>query len=221
MMQEAQFQALVTAAKRTTGMLGGDHESAVLAIAKLGAAAVEDGIFGRVDWVKRPLELPDETDELVTLLSGRKQAEADQRRVARDWVFDNERALNEMAERIRVCAMNFAGLDRARQAKIDALARVEDDDVRTKLGEDAEALRQVQIVFWLHVKNTWAVSIVDAPEEREALQAWCMKAACPGNPVPAAVRPGAERRRFIPRRGGDPKKAGSLLDNVGDEDDDD
>lgn len=188
------FEELVEVASKANGYLGGAHEDAIKAAARVCERAITDRIWGPLPWVPRPGEIPDRDEELHDAATSTKVVDRQLKMAVLGWKWANESVEVENAERLRVCVLNFADLEPLRDAG----------------DEDA---RQIQITLFVYAKRSFdGADISKAPREREELGRWCRRVASKGNPVPVWLRIGAPpRSAWKPQRGGDPVRAGSLF----------
>lgn len=193
MKTQTPYQEAVTLAERAVGILGGGHSDAVKAIARVCEMAIQDGIWGALAYVPRPAELPDTDAELHDAATSKRGADKELKLAVLRWKWANESVEMENAERLRVCALNFADLDRLRD-------------------QGDETVRDTQVVLFVHCKRTFNVDVSQAPKWPDpTLERWCRRAVATKNPVPVWLRLGLQPRNAFRPRGGEMTKVGSLF----------
>jgi len=197
------FQRVVEVAQRQTYILGGDHPDTVKSIARVCVMAIQEGIWGLEKWVPRPAELPDVDAEMRETVASRKAADRELKRAILDWRWSNEQIECEGAERLRVCVLNFADLEK----------------LRAQGDEEAQKLQEA---IWVHAKRTFhGVDVSTAELQRDDLDRWCRRVVGAHNPVPVWLRTRAYVKLFTPRASSEPTKVGGVVRNMfgGEEDD--
>jgi hypothetical protein len=193
-------KGLAKSAQRMTEVLGGDHPDTVRAIARVCVRAIDEDLWGHQRWVPRPVELPDNDDELRDVASSKKAADKDLRRAILAWKWSNEKVENDAAEKLRVCVLNFVDLER----------------LRAQGDEEAQKLQER---LWIHCKRTFNADVSVAKADRDTLDRWCHRAVAVNNPVPVWLRLGERSKTFTPRRSSAPEKVGNVIPLFEEEDD--
>jgi len=188
------FDEVVNVAQRSTAILGGDHPDAVKAIARVCEQAIESGIWGALPYVPRPGELPDTDAELHDAATSKKGVDKELKMAVLRWKWANESVEVENAERLRVCALNFADLDVLRE-------------------QGDEEARALQVTIFVHCKRQFnGVDVSTAPKwPATNLDRWCRCTVAAKNPVPVWLRTGSQPRGAWKPRGGEMQQVGSLF----------
>lgn len=185
------FDEAVSVAQRCTAILGGDHPDAVKAIARVCEQAIMAGIWGSLPYVPRPGELPDTDAELHEAATSTKAVDRELKMSVLRWKWANESVEVENAERLRVCALNFADLEPLRE-----------------MGD--EEARAIQETLFVHCKRAFAVDVSTAPKG-PTLERWCRCMVATKNPVPVWLRTASQPRGAWKPRGGEMTQLGGLF----------